>query len=654
MTIILLYTLSSIWAYPSTGLDEKKAACTGAHQKWDDSLNRCMVTQGAVDMKGNTDACAGSADPESCYMKVAEKETGVQEGDKLESKNIELVAKVVAGAYAIFSFIAGSAAFERYTKAGEKAMKGTGVKKGCKSKTAFQLTSVAWIGGDLFLKHRAKKNFEKMAEDYKSEANNENLKGSADSSFQAQTRAFTYLRQEQEQIKEQADMRVKLQMVAALGFGVTAGLATYELFNPLAACGSTGEKGEPDAADSDATGTETAEAPDTPADSTGAEAGSAGKDVAKDAAQGLDPKQKAAASFMAKLHSSPTILTGALVMMAINLYLIHHAKAEKGRAEKNIAMIDEALETYSQFMAGFCPDGREDINNDRCYCYNPDGTKNENRTKSVICQNLFAADDINYSLKTAKIKPIDEGPRQGCITVTGQFDVDCKCQKMINTTSKQNACMNSPNSGLFTGGFGAQLDAPSTISTLGSMGNGANKALGSLNGADLAKKVARNKKLLDSLTAQAKAKDPKAKTTKEMEGIAKDLLKGSTSPASLSRMNNAFSPTGRGLGSVPQGLDSALKKVESKVNLDKSPSLVMAKSGKGTVGANSGKGSDFKFKWNDTAAREGNQVKSFMAKDYDYKGSDIVDNDNVSLWNVISKRYQTSGLKRLFGEEEEE
>jgi hypothetical protein len=40
-----------------------------------------------------------------------------------------------------------------------------------------------------------------------------------------------------------------------------------------------------------------------------------------------------------------------------------------------------------------------------------------------------------------------------------------------------------------------------------------------------------------------------------------------------------------------------------------------------------------------------------MEKNYEYKGNDIVERDDVSLWQIISNRYTQSGLRRLFGEE---
>ncbi|CAN0275041.1 unnamed protein product, partial [Chrysoparadoxa australica] len=164
-------------------------------------------------------------------------------------------------------------------------------------------------------------------------------------------------------------------------------------------------------------------------------------------------------SQVVKAGTSPQLLVASGIMLALTGFLGFQADKEMSRAKDNIAEIDEILKTYSEYMAGFCPDGREDLNSPRCYCYNTDGSKNENRTNSVICQNLFAADDMNYALQNAKSDDLLGGPRQGCITVTGQFDEGCKCRQMKNTTTGQNACAKTPNSALISGGFGSQLGA---------------------------------------------------------------------------------------------------------------------------------------------------------------------------------------------------
>ncbi|PJB52855.1 MAG: hypothetical protein CO099_10330, partial [Bdellovibrio sp. CG_4_9_14_3_um_filter_39_7] len=47
-----------------------------------------------------------------------------------------------------------------------------------------------------------------------------------------------------------------------------------------------------------------------------------------------------------------------------------------------------------------------------------------------------------------------------------------------------------------------------------------------------------------------------------------------------------------------------------------------------------------------------NQVLNYMDKDYNYKNNDIVQRDDLSIFDVISNRYSTSGMRRLFGDGE--
>lgn len=614
-----------VYAEIDPGLQEQRANCTGPDKMWDEELNSCITTPEAVELKEDAEKCAEAEDPDACYMAEAESKTGVNKGDKYENNNLELVGQVVAGAYALFSLAASIGLGDAATnKSEDLAGSGNG---SCTSKKIFQGTSIAWIAGDLFLKHSAKKRFEEMAKKYKSEQGNEELKGAENSTYQSQVRAFTYLREEQEAIKDQAKKRAMLQIAVTVGFAASFGFAIYESLpqNQLTiACRalSAEEKTQVDSFKA------------------AQEAGTSTADMANPANFG---------SQVIRLGSSAQIAVGAGIMLALNAYLIYHANNEKNRAEENIKNIDEVINTYGQYMAGFCPDGREDLNNERCYCYNEDGSKNDNRTKSVICQNLYAADEINYSLRNTKVADITSGPRQGCITVTGQFDVDCKCRQMINNVTKQNACAKTPNSALISGGFGTQLGATNAVSTLNQFPQGANKALASLNAGALEKQAARQKKLLEGMTKSAQKAGVKVQPPSFFEEPAKKLaLKASTSNA-LANFNKAFAPRASALGATPKGLSNALEKAESKVSLNK-PAAAVAVSGTGQVGA-SKKGNGFKFNWNDSAAREGNKVQTFMDKKYDYKDNDIVKRKGESLFNVISKRYQTSGLRRLFGEE---
>jgi len=600
-----------------TALQAEREACTGSTVEWNSALNSCVTKQEVIDTKNQTESCSTTDDPESCYMNTAEEKTGVKKGQNGndDTATMETVAKTVAGAYALFTLMSGAAVVDSKTglsrESGSMSSSGFNEKKGgCLSKYIYQATTSAWIVGDFFLKKKAKKGFEKLAEEYKKEQGNEENKSGDDGSYQSQVRAFVFLKQEQEKVKEQAKYRKLLQMAVVAGFTASLVLGIKESIQHKA-----------------------------------------GKVVGYCKGKSKSGDVKTLGASLAKFGSSEQVSMGAGVMLGLNAYLIIHAMKEQKRAEDNIENIDDVIATYSEYVAGFCPDGREDLTNERCYCYNGDGTQNENRGSSVICQNLFASDGVNYSLLNEKPFSITEGPRQGCVTITGQFDEECKCRKMINGTTKQNACANSPGTTALNGGFAAQIGAPDTLKALNAFPQGANAALGSLNEASLQKSAARNKSLAESMIKKANQEGAKFPTLGALEDKAEKLALGASDSKSLANLNSAFSP-GRAssLASNPS-LAKAIEKAESRINL--TPTLASSGSGKGSIGSGAKGGNGFKFNWNDAAAKEGNKVQTFMEKKYKYKGSDIVKRNDVSLWNVISRRYQTSGLKRLFGEDED-
>lgn len=580
-----------------SNLNNQKENCNSPTQRWDSELNSCVTKEDAVEFRDEYKSCANDSDPQKCYLKIAEDKTNVKAGDSNKGAgNTENIGKMIAGAYTIFSAVTAIGSYTR----GKRSKSGT-----CTSKWIFWGTSVAWIAGDLWLKHNAKKKFKEIAEKYEKEATNEDIKGDK-GSYSAQVRAFNYLKEEQEQIKKQADYRKKLQIAVLAGFGLSAGFAAYETFNPGAWANSACKRGEP-------------------AEMSGAEFG----------------KQ------VLKIGTSPQILITAGIMVGLTAFLAFQANREKKRAEDNIKEIDKVLATYSEYLSGFCPDGREDLNNARCYCYTEDGNKNLARTNSVICQNLFAADEVNLANRSEKTKELSATTREGCITVQGQFDLECRCREMKNTDTGQNACAQAPTSTLITGGFGAKLGAPDTIGSLNKITNGANKGIASLDSGALKSQAAKNNKALNSVLNDAKKSGKKVPNLNEMEKEAVKLMvdEGEKSITKNPQMANGF-PSLMGPGNRPPSLAKEIAKAEQKYGLNLSGS----KNQLGKVGSNKKK-SDYKFNWNDGGP--GSKVQNYMKKDYDYKDNDIVNKKELNIWNVISKRYQTSGLRRLFDDKSE-
>ncbi len=580
-------------------IQEQQTACTGAGYQWDTSLNACMQTQQAVDLKEDHDTCAESEDPDSCYKDTAESFTGVKAGDGANGKlKGEMLAKTAAGAYSLFSMVGLQA------KLSGKAA--TGVNS-CISKKIFMGTSVAWILGDIFLKKSAKDRFKKLQEQYKDEATNEDLKGTVTGSYQAQVRAFAYLKQEQELVKTQADSRSKLQLAVVLGYGASLGMAIYETFMMS-----------------------------NPATASKACYGGSGQVT-----------DKAVSAQIGQNGSSPQIGAASGVMFGASIMLASAAKKQKSKAEDNIKAIDEALETFAGQMAGYCPDGREDLSNERCYCYSDDGEKNEGRTNSAMCQNLWAVDTKNFNLDATNYA-LDNGPAQVCLRVDGKIDEDCECRKLIDMKTKQNACSTNPYNLTALGSFGTAVNAKGATATLDNFSQGTNQALAELNGATLTNSVATIKKGLGSLLKQADKKGIKLGTLDSMANRAQVLSLKAATPQAIANYSGG---AGLGLNSRAGGVNStvtaAKKKVAEAVKQD--PELILTGSKKGAAK----KKSNFKFKWNENAAREGNQVKRFNTAQVNkhINNSDIIKKKDKSLFKIISRRYQVSGLRYLFDDE---
>ncbi len=623
---------------------EQQENCTGDSVEWNSELNSCTTKVEAEEAKDQSEACANSDDPDTCYLTNAEGLTGVSAGDNIDSKSIENVGKVVAAAYAAFGLIAFSAGVDGtgYRLKTKKA-------PACMSGRLFQYTSVAWIAGDYFLKSSAKKKFEEIAEKYEKEAANDELKGTEEGSYQAQVRAFEYLKEEQENVKDQADKRKLLQLAVIAGYTAATGFGAAEMMSMATKCKET--KGD-DAAGDEVDSTPDTDTPEADTASTsepdvGSEDTPMQPDASAEATQAAESKFGAIKKLVGT--SLGNTIAGA-TMIALNAYLIYHAISEKSKAGDNIKSIEEVLASYSEYMSGYCPDGRDDVTNASCYCYNSDGTQNDNRTSSVICQNLYAANNVDYSAQ----KELDTTvtARQGCVTVTGQFDIDCKCRNMTNTTSGQNACATVSSLSTSTNGFTSALDIPDAINTANSLTNGTSAALANLNSASLSASAAKNKRFTDKLLDSAKKNKLNIPNSSQLDSMVGTKLResASTMPTSSSSSLGGLSSNS---AAMPASVETALEKAkESEVSAAAGALLSSLSNGSGSIGSKSAKSNS--FVWNDSASGSGGKVQTFMEKKYKYKNSDIVNRKDVSLWNVISKRYQTSGIKRLFADEDDE
>lgn len=307
------------------------------------------------------------------------------------------------------------------------------------------------------------------------------------------------------------------------------------------------------------------------------------------------------------------------------------AEASTKRAELLRKMKDDFASASGAIYACKSED-RNDPSKPNCYCYTPDNQRNSNRGSSAVCQKLWAGRDFtsgNYLSSTTSSKT--------CINSAGAADSACTCK-----TSK-GGCMKVSLSSL-------KGVSPGTFSMLSQSLDPVNKISdGTLDAAnintaaldnqaarmiDLSKKMANSKALAKAKKDIDKhARDIKAGLTKAAAGMPSNSLLGSSGSSQMP--NNA----GEAAAMLEKEVaDSEINKIGGNAG-----TLATPESGSGDPGL------DFGLTADQGAAQE-NQLAEVMKQDLDYGQSDINQGSTTNIFEVLSNRYQRSGMRRLFDE----
>jgi hypothetical protein len=220
-TIMLTASLliHSPFVYPQSSSDAsvaaQKAECDkNKASEWSAKLNRCLTKAQAKENRLAAQACDKNTDPtarDNCHKALAEKLTGLssdpnQIGDK-STTNTSMLVNGVGAAYSALSFL------NVFGKSKKESP--------CTSKKIYGFTSVGGFLSDLYIKYTTKKKVDELKEKYKTDTKL--------GSLESQLKAFQYLRDEQEKIKEVASLEKKRNMVLMLGYGAAAVMALYEM-----------------------------------------------------------------------------------------------------------------------------------------------------------------------------------------------------------------------------------------------------------------------------------------------------------------------------------------------------------------------------------------------------------------------------------------
>ena len=334
------------------------------------------------------------------------------------------------------------------------------------------------------------------------------------------------------------------------------------------------------------------------------------------------------------------------------LYL--YADTLRKEAENNMTIAENRINAIKKLRAEFVASGgagysmcttkqRKDKNQPRCFCYTEDGAKDKAKSKLAVCEQLFAQFEFQRAGDYTKNYGGTIGNKSVCVNRKKQVDYMCKC-KGSNTCMKVSSKFNL--AGIGGGSWLKSLSAPTDNLLSGNLG-GSDLDTTKLN--DMALKM---KKKFDSME-----NDPKYKANfKKAKSLSNKLQSGHKSwykksfGNSVPRSLASSSLGAAGASAAPTTVADVVKQAKAEM---KSASANFKK-GKSLGTASEEKKEGFDFDWgSDGNAKGGTQVEEFaqvMDKKYAIKG-DINNNPSQNLFQILSIRYQRSGLRRLFDEE---
>jgi len=568
LLILFIFSFSflsfGLYAAEKTTQERQDDCAKKAGYSWDSTRVMCIYSKKASASKDAFKKCENLTDEaaiNACVKKNGHDLTGVSEGEQNKDGDSYIGSSLLGAYSALLHFGALS----------EKSA------PSCTSKTIFSATSLGFVVTHYMTQSSSKKKFGDLSKEYEKIPEN----------YQKQVKAFEYLKQEQQIIKDIADEKVKYYTALSLGYGLAFGFAVYE------------------------------------------------------SVPGWGDANGACQGSFTSLDSSKSLVIASGLAMGYTFSLKQAASKESDKATLNIAKIDEIIAGFSGAMENSCPGGREDQTKLKCYCMNADGSKNDNRSLSDKCKNFWDSLDLGLFANSdySKAGTVESG----CITITQKYDSSCQCKKFKDKASGKNACLKvRPNSLGFGNFAGVSAFSPGlTASSLEKIGNGQGaSAIGSGTGQAALKTKKAAAKLMKLLNSKlASNNQPPIDLKKE----SKKLLSSNAVRGYASQAGSALS-SGSGDLSSPE-INNAIKKIEKK-NGD---FLYKNSKSKGR-GRSKKKKFSYNF-GGSSKSKSSNILDFGKDKKYDYKNNDINQRSDVSIFKIISSRYIKSGLKALFQDE---
>lgn len=327
-----------------------------------------------------------------------------------------------------------------------------------------------------------------------------------------------------------------------------------------------------------------------------------------------------------------------------------YAKSLVDSAKKNEKIANERIEAIGELVADFTSSGgatwascsekeRSNPQVPACYCYNEDGSVNQQRVTRQSCVSYSASVNVSPT-KYSGLGSSGYTPVKACFKDGGEVDEGCQvCKKQPKRCP---AIAKAAVGNLSLGGSLGMTDLVEQSNSL---------ATGRLSTSDL------NSASLQRMAANIdKAKDKLANKNKKAKSIADKMAKLQTSfnkaaPGLLRKSFGNKPPAlaslgGAGSVAMPASLKGNSKVQEAVNNLNKG---ALFQKGQSLGAKSSKKEDDFDFGFDDASA--GGVALSddghSEGDTYKIKG-DIHKNSSHNLFQILSLRYQRSGLRRLF------
>ncbi len=587
-------------SYPNDAvMSSNKVKCIETiGRDWDCSLNRCLTLGETIKLREDWKSCTMNHHDktirQSCYDDVAVNNVDLESLNKSYDVKKGSNKKIAIDSL----FFAMSYLQQKGASPGGK----------CLSRKLFKSAAIVGVSAELYIKFQAKSKFDAIKEAYEEEQKDQ-------AAYDAQARAIMYLKEEQELVQDLAKYRKN-------GYLFSAGIY---LASVAVAMSETAGFLQPSCQGLASPESQTA-------------APAVGETVNKP-----NPYSKYVGGLLKK--SSGIAILGA-IGSSLSYKLSKHARDQEKSAKRNVASVEELLKKFeaASKTASFCaPEDREDLNKPECYCFDENGGRPTNREASETCQKLWLTQGRKVITTAQDYKTVLAGAKKKkniCMFKNFKPDYECRCRKLLDKSTKENACL-KVQMGSNVRGYGSALGMRSIFKNVNSLTNGESD-LGEINSVSLSKQAARNRKIVEQEIG-------KLNKRRKAKGLPRfDPFDASTQAKFLTKLG-ASDVSGHKLAAL-ESISVNSRPQDEKINetIEKMGGSKLRFTGGTSRRKLPAKDDEMYLEPLPEHYVQGDDLGDLDNSEDEYVIDDIDKRKSKSIWKIISRRYQMTAVPILF------